>query len=377
VLHKINFPGCVNQLEKIVSFQRKLLNFACSGSTSLPIKESQLKTEFGDDIGEWLWNKLFTKRQSGKNVQTKLHKALEKLIRYIERHSTMSAKIMDAFDHDIQFDQYLNDPNFKFKYSGQLSLTVQKLVRGILTEFYTDLLSSSSGFPPAIHGQTQKFNRDKFISSFWSANSKLEVCPACDRPRSPKVDNKIYSDADHFLPKSSYPFLSVHHANLVPLCLDCNRTMKGGRNPIDDPDNAPLINTFHPYLNPAIDQIDIKTSRNAVGVREIKIEDKAGIPSRRVNSINRVFKLEKLWMDGLRYSVDSIVDEIRRAGARSKRHGIDLTRQELEIELQDMLRERTRNLGQRHYYILQTSYLEFAIQDSSELDELFAQFTGI
>jgi hypothetical protein len=153
--------------------------------------------------------------------------------------------------------------------------------------------------------------------------------------------------------------------------------MKGGRNPIDDPDNAPLINTFHPYLNPAIDQIDIKTSRNAVGVREIKIEDKAGIPSRRVNSINRVFKLEKLWMDGLRYSVDSIVDEIRRAGARSKRHGIDLTRQELEIELQDMLRERTRNLGQRHYYILQTSYLEFAIQNSSELDELFAQFTGI
>ncbi|BAY33702.1 hypothetical protein NIES2107_56030 [Nostoc carneum NIES-2107] len=373
MFHKINFPSCVNQLERIVLFQRKLLNFACSSSASLPITESQLKTEFGNDIGEWLWNKLCPKRKSGNKGKSKLHKALEKVIRYLARHSTMSAKIMDAFDHDIQFHQYLNDPNFKFKYRGELSLTVQKIVKGLLAAFYTDLLAS--GFPSIIHGQTQTFNRDKFISSFWSANSKLEVCPACDRPRSPKVDNKVYSDADHFFPKSIYPFLSVHYANLVPLCLDCNRSMKGDRDPIDDLSKEPLVNTFHPYTNPAISQVDVIVSRDQVGKRQVKIEDKVGMPSRRVASLNRVFKLEKQWLDHLNYVVKSIVESVMEDKRNLIRRGLTLTLEDLKDDLEDKLKEDMAKLGEKHYYVMQCSYLRYTLTNNQELTELLAEST--
>ncbi|WP_414569422.1 hypothetical protein [Nostoc sp. CCY 9925] len=371
MFHKIKFPGCVNQLEKIVSFQRELLNFACSSSSSLPITESQLKTEFGDEIGEWLWDKLWTKRKSGKKAQSKLHKALEKLIRYIERHSTMSTKIMDAFDHDIQFHKHLNDPNFNFKYRGELSLTVQKVVKALLTAFYTDLLAS--GFPSVIHGQTQKFNRDKFISSFWSANSKLEVCPACDRPRSPKVDNKVYSDADHFLPKSIYPFLSVHYANLVPLCLDCNRSMKGDRDPIDEPSKEPLVNTFHPYTNSAISQVNVIVSRDQVGKRQVRIEDKAGMPSRRVASLNRVFKLEKQWLDHLDYVVKSTVEDVIEFRRRLTRRRLTLTLEDLKDDLEDKLTVNLTKLGEKHYYVMQCSYLRYTLTSNQELTELLME----
>jgi 5-methylcytosine-specific restriction endonuclease McrA len=374
VFHKIKFPSCVNQLERIVLFQRKLLNFACNSSTSLPITENQLKAEFGDEIGEWLWDKFWTKRKSGKKVQSKLHKALEKLIKYIERHSTMSAKIMDAFDHDIQFHQHLNDPNFKFKYRGELSLTVQKVVKGLLTAFYTDLLSS--GFPSFIHGQTQKFDRDKFISSFWLANSKLAVCPACDGRRSPKIENKVYSDADHFFPKSTYPFLSVHYANLVPLCLDCNRSIKGDRDPIDDLNQEPLVNTFHPYANPAISQVDVIVSRNQFGKRQVKIEDKAGMPSRRVASLNRVFKLEKQWLDHLDYVVNSIVEAVREDRRKLTRRGLTLTLEDLKYDLEDKLKENIAKLGEKHYYVMQCSYLRYTLTNNQELTELLAESTN-
>lgn len=59
-----------------------------------------------------------------------------------------------------------------------------------------------------------------------------------------------------------------------------------------------------------------------------------------------------------------------------RRCGIELSPEELKIELEEMLKERIKKRGQRHYYVLHSSYLEFAIKDISELDELFAQFTG-
>lgn len=373
MFHKIKFPSCVNQLERIVSFQRKLLNFACTYSTSLPITESQIKAEFGDEIGEWLWNKLWTPRKSGNKAQSKLHKALEKIIRYLERHSTMSSKIMDAFDNDIQFHHHFNDPNFKFKYRGQLSPKVQKVVRGLLAAFYTDILSTALGFPPFIHGQTQKFNRDTLISSFWSSNAKLQVCPACDRPRSTKVDNKVYSDADHFFPKSIYPFLSVHYANLVPLCLDCNLRIKGNRDPIDEPNKEPLVNTFHPYTNPAISQVNVIVSRDKVGKRQIKIEDQAGMPSRRVASLNRVFKLEKRWLDHLDYVVKSIVESVMEDKQNLARRGLTLTLEDLKDDLEDKLKKDIDKLGERHYYVVQCSYLSYILTNNQELAELFAE----
>ena len=375
MLHKINHPACAGQLKQVVQFQRRVLVFSCRLRVPLALASIDIENEFGLKIGQWLWKKLWIKRKNtGKIEQSELYKALGNFADLMSKNPKLEASILEAFDRDIDFDNHINNPKFTFAYNS-LSKQTKQVIKELLELFYTELLAS--GFPEEIHRDKGNFDRDKFVDSFWKANSKLEVCPACDRPRSPMVNNKIYSDADHFLPKSRYPFLSVHPANLVPLCLDCNRNFKGDRDPIEDPGKAPLINTFHPYFNPAIDQVNIRTNRNAEGVRVIQIEDKAGMPSRRVESINRVFNLEKEWIDGLRYSIDSIIDEIQSAGKRLRKRGIDLTRQELEMELKDMLSERTKKLGQRHFFVLHRSYLEFAIKDSSELDKLFEQFKGI
>jgi hypothetical protein len=375
VLHRINPPSCVSQLEQLIQFQRSVLVFSCRLRLPLTFKQEYFENVFGVEIGQWLWKKLWVeRRETGATEASDLQKALHKFAGLMTKNPVLETSILAAFDHDINFHHYVNDSQFTFSYNS-LNKQASKVIKELLELFSTELLAS--GFPETIHGDKGTFDRDRFVSSFWQANPKLEVCPACDRPRSPMVDNKIFSDADHFFPKSRYPFLSIHHANLVPLCLDCNRTKKGNKDPIDDkPKEAPLLHTFHPYLSPAIEQVDIKTNRNTEGVRIIQIEDKAGMPSRRVESLNRVFKLEKEWLDGLRYSVDSIIDEVQSAGERLRRLGIPLSPEELKTELEDMLRERIKKRGQRHYYVLHSSYLEFAIKDLSELDELFAQFSG-
>lgn len=375
MLHKINPPLCIGQLKQIIQFQRCVLAFACKLRSPLSLQQKNLEAEFGTEVGGWLWGKLWiTRRTTGIQEPSDLHKAVKKFADLMSREPTLETLILDAFDHDIRFQNHLSDSEFTFTYNF-LSQSARQAIRELLELFYTDLLAL--GFPGAIHGEKESLNRDKVVDAFWKANPKLEVCPACDRPRSPMVNNKIYSDVDHFLPKSSYPFLSIHYFNLVPLCLDCNRTLKGDRDPIDDSRNAPLTHTFHPYLNPALDQVNVKTYRNTEGVRIIQIEDKVGMPSRRVDSINRVFKLEREWLDSLRYAVDSIGDELRRAGERLRRGGNSLDLQDFRLDIEDMLRERLEKRGQRHFYILHSSYLVFALIDNVELDELFAQFNGV
>ena len=298
MLHRIQLPACVPQLERIRQFQRDVLAFACSDQT-LPLTEDTLKKALGDDRGQWLWRKLW--KQRGEPGETAFHRHLIAVIEYTQQHPESRQVILDAFDHDVSFHTALDDPNFQFRFINPKD-EVHKILKLLMVSFYEDLLAA--GFETAVHGQGEKLNRDSFIEAFWTANQQLEVCPACDRPRSDKVDNKVYDDADHYLPKSKYPFLSLHHANLVPLCIYCNRSFKGDRDPIDDHTNAPLVNMFHPYERPAREHMDIVVSRDNQGIPQIIFEDRDGMPSRRVQSLQRVFRLHTRWPDQLRQQID-------------------------------------------------------------------------
>ena len=58
---------------------------------------------------------------------------------------------------------------------------------------------------------------------------------------------------EHFLPQSLFPVLSVHVANLIPICEHCNNP-KGNNSPLE---NATLQNIFLPYHLHALKGISI------------------------------------------------------------------------------------------------------------------------
>ncbi|MFK7947304.1 MAG: hypothetical protein AB8G11_06940, partial [Saprospiraceae bacterium] len=361
MLHSVSMHNSVNELNRIVEFQREIL--------IISVRMSHLPFSLTKDFlirfikpkeGEWLWKKMWTQPRNKNGVKPPLeestfNKKLQKLIDYLKNNVSEGKKILDAFDNDIEFHKHLNNPDFRFQY---LTLTenTQNAVKPLMIAFYEDLLKS--GFIQEIHKgvEASRYNRDKFIGSFWKVNNELEVCPACDRERSDKVDDKVYDDADHFLPKSVYPFLSLHPYNLFPLCIYCNRSFKGDRDSVDNHNNAPLPNIFHPYLRPALHKIRIDIERNDTGVVKSVIEDIEQNPSRRLNSLFRVFKLDTRWVDRLRHHRKNIIDDIISDGKRlRRRHGYTIEnfdfRRELRTTIREMLDERIEKLGKKVGFI--------------------------
>lgn len=380
MLHQINPPGCVNALKEIIQFQRRILVFACNSRISLPPKKEEFQSEFGDEIGTWLWIKLLRNKQDGTHEKTAFCKGIEQVNQYIRANPRKKRSILSAFDHDIKFDEAYSNPKFVFRYKT-LDTDIKKALKILFTSFYTELMDS--GFPPKTHSLMEKLDRDYFISSFWQANSpNFCVCPACDGPRSDRIETKIFDDADHFFPKKDYPFFAVHPSNLVPLCLSCNRSFKGDRDPIDSKGTAPLINTFHPYGNQAINHINliIQESFDTKDVLVVKAKEQDGTASRRVKSLNRLLKLEARWSGRLNDEVvPSIENHIRSMGRRLRMRKPSRTQEDLKEELHgflsDYLDDELLKIGSRNNYILLLNYVKYVLQ-AEELDGLLPVILG-
>lgn len=74
--------------------------------------------------------------------------------------------------------------------------------------------------------------KDKKEYNAYDLSSSLNVtsCPYCNRNYTFTVtnhDNKILRpDIDHFYDKDTYPILALSFYNLIPSCIECNRTIK-------------------------------------------------------------------------------------------------------------------------------------------------------
>lgn len=376
MLHRINSPSGVDRLGRIVQFQREVLVYACNPATPLSPVENEIKAAF--TAGDWLWERL---KPTAKGGATELRRGLEEAIAYCRTNPAEAQQIIDAFDHDIEFDKHLNDPAFQFHYKTRLSTPAQVAIRGLFEAFYTDLLFS--GYPECVQGQKASFNRDSFVQAFYQANGKLRVCSACDGPRpDTKVVNrkseKTFADADHFFPKSEYPLLSMHPANLVPICISCNRIFKLAKDPIDDHNNEPLLHSFHPYLKPAVDHIKVVVTRNATGERQVAIQETGGMKSRRINRLDHLFSLETRWPDRLKDVQNSVFESLGEWRRLITRFGGTPDAPTLRAQLKDIAdeKEKADEMGKIPWQIPHASYLRFVLNDKDEFDLMLTQFRG-
>jgi len=129
-------------------------------------------------------------------------------------------------------------------------------VQGMYPAFSAYAARSKKGKAPAdmVHRNTLAiieacFNYDKFSEKGpgWNAYAlvcahQLRICPYCHahhvnyhvNPGAPtkRAQYAIRPPLDHFLPKSSYPYLAVSLNNLVPSCAPCNSSVKSSADPL-------------------------------------------------------------------------------------------------------------------------------------------------
>jgi hypothetical protein len=377
MLHNINAPDCAIQFEAIKQLQRNMLDLACNPTTPNPLTQAAIAAKFGA-AGTWMWERLYIK--SGK--QTKLGELVVAVVDYASTNPALHQAVLDSFDNDIRYHEHIDDTTFRFQYEVLVAAEARTLIRPLMEAFYENLLAN--GFPHCVHGLADDFHRDALVRAFWDANPGLNVCPACGGLRPDAIDAKRYADTDHFLPKSIYPFLSVHAANLLPICLPCNRSFKTDANagddsarvdPLDEAANAPLLHTFLPYLRSALGFIDISVSRDGRSVHECNITDQDGTISRRVNNLNRVLRLKKRWNDRLSVIIGEIYSDAAALGRRDRRiWSAGLTEQDLRIMAEEWIEDRERLIKQQPEFLLRESYLRFVLEDDNEFADLFTVY---
>lgn len=379
MLYHFNLAGCSLELRNIARFQRNLLIFV-RDNYEAEFTEDLFKTHFGIETGKWFWKRLRT-------YDGKVHRALEKYIKYIRENPTDAATILEAFEYDITYYSKIGDKSFNFKYRTLLTQSQCESIKDLMYGFY-DILDS--GFDSSIHGNTANknyFNRELFVTAFWNANKELNVCPACDGLRPVEIKEEIHADTDHFLPRSLYPFLAVHPYNLVPICIECNRIIKNATDPIDDNTHEPLFHTFYPYTNPAITTtkvyIKIKMERSSAlnGAKNtVKILDSTSKHPRRVASLNRVYELEERWLDRLDNQKKAIMGGLRSRGKDMKRHNPSLTEAQLQNELRMYLKEKLKEVKEEirktPFSLIQGSYIRLLLEDQEEFNEAYKQYMG-
>ena len=369
MLHKINRPNCGNKLTHILNLEYLILSFACKPYASSHPTMEIFKREFNEN-GEWLFKKLWT-NDKGVNQESDFFKNLIFFIEYVKSNAGEGTKVLEAFKNDTNYHEHLNDAKFKFIYASLNEATKQAIKPLMLSicSFF------ERGIKLSIKGEVITISRDILVTAFYEANPGLEVCPACDGPDPEKIGDKAYADADHFFPKSRYPFLSIHPENIIPVCLYCNQRFKLNKDPLETSIDSPLINSFHPYGRCAIDKIDIIIINENASERRICIRDQEGMPSRRISSLNRVFRLEERWNNQIRRIVRRTEDELRGAASRIIRYKREpLNEDDFEVELNEMLAEKKRKIRQEAYSIIYISYLNFVLTDENEFRSYFEKF---
>jgi hypothetical protein len=155
--------------------------------------------------------------------------------------------------------------------------------------------------------------RDNSTGIWLATELGIRACPYCNLENAYNVDDYIFYQLDHFIPKVIAPYLSVSFYNLIPSCGICNTQGKGTK-----------LYNISSNINPYSSDFN-RLSMITINVAELKLNDKAKLKvnferrppnkfeSKVENYIND-FKLEK------RYRRDTNHDEAMRLISISEKY---------------------------------------------------------
>lgn len=154
-------------------------------------------------------------------------------------------KLAACSDIDNVYSMYLEYINhyesiIKGNFSSTIKLTEEtfKTVRNAFEYFYKEALDLQSFWANYNLGEYKSKNDFRRL-----IGEIRHRCPYCDINRISVAD---FSNTDHFLPISNYPFVGILWKNLVVSCIPCNTSIK------NKSINLPIL---HPYIDRVQDEL--------------------------------------------------------------------------------------------------------------------------
>lgn len=156
------------------------------------------------------------------NSSNKFKKYLEDIaVSYIALPGDEKEVVKRAYAHHSNIEHLCNDTTVTVvKYTE----IVNEAFRELLKEFLTWLWDGYDSLPKALRDEYRDL-QDHFNE--FKKEQPGKVCPFCGiQGLKPRTDRKRRNAYDHYIPKATYPFVSINFKNLFPACHECNSDEK-------------------------------------------------------------------------------------------------------------------------------------------------------
>lgn len=360
MLHPVNPPDCIDDMKTLLDYQRKFLSLLLLHPD--PLSKLVFESYLGKEIGRWNWKRVYR----GGKLTKKQGQHVVSLVEYAKKHRADCRNVLRVIRHDHLFFIKFTDPAFSFKFS-----TLTEEWRNALTPFlqsFYEILHKPGYSAEAFEFTQGKLEWRSFMNAQYSANP--DVCPYCDGEQGDYTKRIDANDAEHWLPKSKYPHLSIHWANLFRTCMVCNERFKGDDNPIKYQGCGELEKTYHPYQQPASCSAEVSVSQAVSFPRQytLKVDDHEN--SERADAMEQVLCLSERWSERINKRLKTnksalIADQVREV--RYKKGGINADW--VSETLSMIAKFRNEEIGEKPNALLENAVLNF--QATEEVDSIY------
>lgn len=310
MLHERRLPNSLAEdLERVYRAKLQLLDWLLRSPPHALDDNSLLVQQFGQPLGEWLWERIYWHK-----ARTDFGHAIMALATKAQAIPDEALLVAEAIAHDAQFhsqwDVAGNDLRFPRMYSAWLDT-----VRNVAEPFYGWL--AGMGFESEPFSLTGgKLDRATLMKAFRPQSHG--VCGYCDGPLGELGTKSEANDCDHFFPKSQWPHLAIHPANLFSACQGCNSRWKLANTPMGSADASGLNDTYHPMLRPGATAIVVNAAVASATMRQVEIKITDPDFPRRAETLVETLDLESRWTNSVNEQLDQGVSVLVAKTAKDK-----------------------------------------------------------
>lgn len=353
MLHERQLPQSeADDLNRVYQVKLSLLNWLLRTPPAQLDEQVPLIQKFGQPIGDWLWQRIRkpeTRTQFGHAVMTLAGKAL---LSPVEANS-----VATSIAHDAQFHTRWDEAGYELRFP-RLHADWLDVVRTVAEPFY-DWLGGTL-FDSATFGLTGgTMTRSRVMKAFRPQSH--EVCGYCDGPLGEEGTAAEANDCDHFFPKSQWPHLAIHPANLYSACMGCNSRWKLAKKPMGEANVLGLSETYHPMLRPGASSISVVAIEASVSTRKVLIKIGDSATPRRAETLNETLDLETRWTNTVNAKLDECVSVFVAKAARDKGRGWQPTPESVRELIQDDIAWQRNRIGRDERTLRQVATLQYQL----------------
>ncbi len=355
MLHPVPDSSLRRRLMRIVVIQRKLVRALCALPAGSTVDQAWLTQQAWPHVdADWVrrfWENQKGRRQAWLNAIAATDAATKQdLLRIMEEQHRFRGLYDDPPTQQMQHtDRAFWNAN-----------PVRQAMRDLMLDFYEPWLGQNLGYPAAVHGGAESLTRPAVVRA-----PVLRVCPYCD-------NGLQCAELDHFLPKSAFPFLSVHPDNLIPACHDSNRgDHKGDDPPLDWRQADQAADWFHPRWRSARDRFRLRFGEQPDHSLMVGFEAVDPAERQRVVNLDAMFRLAEFWGRAIGDDVQQVQKEVADSLRFSSQTG---TADNARNQLRQLQHQHAQRVGDRPLHIYYTALYEFVLNTESLITDILTQY---